>query len=33
MARYYNGPAYEKHFYHEQLQRWFREFRLLSEQA
>lgn len=30
MARYYNGPAYEKHFYHEQLHRWFREFRLLG---
>lgn len=30
MARYYNGPAYEKHFYHERLQRWFREFRLLG---
>ena len=29
MARYYNGPAYEKHFYHERLQRWFREFQLL----
>ena len=33
MARYYNGPGYEKNFYHERLQRWFREFRLLSEQA
>ena len=29
MARFYNGPAYEKHFYHERLQRWFREFQLL----
>ncbi len=29
MARYYNGPAYAKHFYHERLQRWFREFLLL----
>lgn len=29
MARFYNGPAYAKHFYHERLQRWFREFRRL----
>jgi hypothetical protein len=29
MARYYNGPAYESHFYHERLQTWFREFRNL----
>lgn len=30
MARYYNGPAYAKHFYHERLQRWFREFQHLQ---
>ncbi len=30
MARFYNGPAYAKHFYHESLQRWFREFRILQ---
>jgi hypothetical protein len=30
MARFYNGPAYAKHFYHERLQRWFREFRRLN---
>jgi peptidoglycan hydrolase-like protein with peptidoglycan-binding domain len=29
MARYYNEPAYEKYFYHERLQRWFREFQVL----
>lgn len=27
IARYYNGPGYEKHHYHESLERWFREFR------
>ncbi len=32
MARYYNGPAYESHFYHERLQTWFREFRSLQEE-
>lgn len=26
IARYYNGPGYEKHHYHEGLARWFREF-------
>lgn len=30
IARFYNGPGYEKHHYHESLERWFREFRLLS---
>ncbi|MCW8943418.1 MAG: N-acetylmuramidase domain-containing protein [Sedimenticola sp.] len=29
VARYYNGPQYAAHLYHEQLARWFREFRLL----
>ncbi len=29
MARYYNGPKYAKHFYHERLQRWFNEFQQL----
>jgi hypothetical protein len=31
MARSYNGPSYETHFYHEKLQRWFREFRLIRD--
>ena len=26
VARYYNGPGYAKHHYHERLARWFREF-------
>jgi peptidoglycan hydrolase-like protein with peptidoglycan-binding domain len=30
MARFYNGPAYARHFYHERLERWFREFRKLQ---
>lgn len=30
MARFYNGPAYAKHFYHERLRRWFREFQRLK---
>ena len=29
MAKFYNGPAYAKHFYHERLERWFREFQHL----
>ena len=29
MARYYNGPKYEAHHYHERLETWFREFRKL----
>lgn len=29
IARFYNGPGYEAHRYHESLARWFREFRLL----
>ncbi len=33
VARFYNGPAYEAHRYHERLARWFREFRLLKEEA
>jgi hypothetical protein len=27
VARYYNGPGYAKHHYHERIARWFREFR------
>jgi hypothetical protein len=27
MARYYNGPAYASHHYHERLETWFKEFR------
>jgi hypothetical protein len=30
MPRFYNGPAYAKHFYHERLQRWFQEFQRLQ---
>jgi hypothetical protein len=30
VARYYNGPGYEKHHYHESLGRWFREFEALG---
>jgi hypothetical protein len=30
VARYYNGPGYEKHHYHESLARWFREFEALG---
>ena len=29
VARFYNGSGYAKHFYHERLARWFREFRRL----
>lgn len=29
IARYYNGPKYEAHQYHEKLERWHREFRML----
>ena len=27
VARYYNGPGYARHHYHESLETWFREFR------
>ena len=30
VARYYNGPGYAAHHYHESLERWFREFRYLQ---
>ena len=30
IAKYYNGPGYEKHHYHEGIERWFREFRSLT---
>ena len=30
VAKFYNGPGYEKHHYHESLARWFREFRVLA---
>jgi hypothetical protein len=30
VARYYNGPGYEKHHYHESLATWFREFRVFA---
>lgn len=33
LARFYNGPAFAKHFYHERLQRWFREFKRLQSAA
>jgi hypothetical protein len=29
VGRFYNGPGYAKHHYHESLQRWFREFTVL----
>lgn len=31
VARFYNGPGYEAHQYHESLARWFREFQHLVE--
>jgi len=31
IAKYYNGPKYEAHRYHETLARWFREFSLLLD--
>ena len=33
VARYYNGPGYEKHHYHESLAAWFREFDALRAAA
>lgn len=33
IARYYNGPAYAAHRYHESIQGWFREFRRLRDAA
>jgi hypothetical protein len=30
LARFYNGPAYEKHHYHEKLEQWFVQFRRLA---
>jgi len=30
LARYYNGPGYATHHYHEGVARWFREFRTLT---
>lgn len=30
LAKYYNGPGYAKHHYHEGIARWFREFRSLA---
>ena len=29
VAKFYNGLKYANHFYHESLERWFREFRLI----
>jgi len=29
IAKFYNGPKYEAHHYHEQLARWHREFKML----
>ncbi|MDZ7269272.1 MAG: N-acetylmuramidase family protein [candidate division KSB1 bacterium] len=29
LSRFYNGPGYASHFYHESLATWFKEFRLL----
>jgi len=33
VARYYNGSGYEKHHYHEGIERWFREFRQIRLSA
>lgn len=33
VARYYNGPGYEKHHYHESLATWFREFDVIAAAA
>ena len=30
VAKFYNGPGYEKHHYHESLARWFREFKVIA---
>lgn len=30
VAKVYNGPGYEKHHYHESLERWFREFKAIA---
>lgn len=30
LARYYNGPGYASHHYHERLQKWFNEFRTIA---
>lgn len=30
VARFYNGPGFAKHHYHESIQRWFREFKMLT---
>ncbi len=29
IGKYYNGPGYAKHHYHESIERWFKEFRSL----
>lgn len=29
IARFYNGPAYASHFYHEKIEKWFLEFKRL----
>lgn len=31
IARYYNGPKYEEHHYHERLARWYKEFQSLMQ--
>lgn len=33
IARYNNGSGYEKHHYHEGIERWYREFRELRATA
>jgi len=33
VAKYYNGPGYAKHHYHERLERWFNEFVLLRDRG
>ncbi len=32
VAKYYNGPGYETHHYHERLRRWFTEFQSLADE-
>lgn len=32
VARYYNGPGYAGHFYHESLERWFNELKSLAHE-
>lgn len=33
VARYYNGSGYAAHFYHESLERWFKEFQSIEDEG